>query len=322
MQLSEVGRNEPCVCGSGKKYKKCCLGKTDAVLAGASGELDCAALLDEVVASDDWRQLDDYVDLAIEVFEPGAPLEHVRFNSDLLDLHEPDAASRSRLCTAGWLAGCEAAIAQVLDRIDLDADERDALRMAAQLLRRFGAKSPIVEELIHLQVTETVARHRRLANVLSARGVGMPELAAARADLHVWLVRARPIVLSFADWFALRIASEEVAAERWVSGIAARVVTATIAGLERATTDAASWGNLAIYCTTPSAKHVARRLTFDTPPRIATVDEQRAYDGLTAKTPIDDFYALFHELVQAAEQRNDFAGAALIGEVVRAIQRI
>ena len=25
---SKVGRNEPCPCGSGKKYKKCCLGKS------------------------------------------------------------------------------------------------------------------------------------------------------------------------------------------------------------------------------------------------------------------------------------------------------
>ena len=26
-----IGRNDPCPCGSGKKYKKCCLGKTDDV---------------------------------------------------------------------------------------------------------------------------------------------------------------------------------------------------------------------------------------------------------------------------------------------------
>jgi hypothetical protein len=28
LETSEVGRNDPCPCGSGKKYKKCCLGKT------------------------------------------------------------------------------------------------------------------------------------------------------------------------------------------------------------------------------------------------------------------------------------------------------
>ena len=25
----KIGRNDPCPCGSGKKYKKCCIGKND-----------------------------------------------------------------------------------------------------------------------------------------------------------------------------------------------------------------------------------------------------------------------------------------------------
>ena len=29
----KVGRNDPCPCGSGKKYKKCCLGETSAAIA-------------------------------------------------------------------------------------------------------------------------------------------------------------------------------------------------------------------------------------------------------------------------------------------------
>jgi hypothetical protein len=29
-QSGKVGRNEPCPCGSGKKFKKCCLQKEDA----------------------------------------------------------------------------------------------------------------------------------------------------------------------------------------------------------------------------------------------------------------------------------------------------
>jgi len=27
--MTKIGRNAPCPCGSGKKYKKCCLGKVD-----------------------------------------------------------------------------------------------------------------------------------------------------------------------------------------------------------------------------------------------------------------------------------------------------
>ena len=37
MQLVEIGRNEPCPCGSGKKFKKCCLGKDEDALIAPVG---------------------------------------------------------------------------------------------------------------------------------------------------------------------------------------------------------------------------------------------------------------------------------------------
>jgi len=36
----KVGRNEPCPCGSGKKYKKCCLGKSETPVIQERDELD------------------------------------------------------------------------------------------------------------------------------------------------------------------------------------------------------------------------------------------------------------------------------------------
>jgi hypothetical protein len=47
MKIPTVGRNEPCPCGSGKKFKKCCLGKKESVAygrgaTGASTELSQA----------------------------------------------------------------------------------------------------------------------------------------------------------------------------------------------------------------------------------------------------------------------------------------
>lgn len=30
--MGKIGRNEPCPCGSGKKYKKCCIDKPDKTL--------------------------------------------------------------------------------------------------------------------------------------------------------------------------------------------------------------------------------------------------------------------------------------------------
>jgi len=35
--MSQIGRNDPCPCGSGKKYKKCCLAKEEAVAAEVRG---------------------------------------------------------------------------------------------------------------------------------------------------------------------------------------------------------------------------------------------------------------------------------------------
>src|SRR4051794_29167854 len=35
----KVGRNDPCPCGSGKKYKKCCLAKDEAAARQASAQL-------------------------------------------------------------------------------------------------------------------------------------------------------------------------------------------------------------------------------------------------------------------------------------------
>jgi hypothetical protein len=33
--MANTGRNDPCPCGSGKKYKKCCLPKEEAVMLEA-----------------------------------------------------------------------------------------------------------------------------------------------------------------------------------------------------------------------------------------------------------------------------------------------
>ncbi len=36
--MAKLGRNEPCYCGSGKKYKKCCLGMDEILTQKADGE--------------------------------------------------------------------------------------------------------------------------------------------------------------------------------------------------------------------------------------------------------------------------------------------
>ena len=39
MSVTKVGRNEPCPCGSGRKYKKCCIDKKFAWVRGEDGSI-------------------------------------------------------------------------------------------------------------------------------------------------------------------------------------------------------------------------------------------------------------------------------------------
>jgi hypothetical protein len=41
--IARPGRNEPCHCGSGRKYKQCCLDKDDALSAAARAKTDAEA---------------------------------------------------------------------------------------------------------------------------------------------------------------------------------------------------------------------------------------------------------------------------------------
>jgi len=58
----DVGRNDPCPCGSGKKFKKCCLGKPEA-------ELRAIAASDDVFEADEFEDFDD-IDKPIGDYDP------------------------------------------------------------------------------------------------------------------------------------------------------------------------------------------------------------------------------------------------------------
>ncbi len=61
MSMNAVGRNEPCPCGSGKKYKKCCLDRDEAL----ARQTQPAAL--PVIAEDDFiAELLPAVDKAVD----------------------------------------------------------------------------------------------------------------------------------------------------------------------------------------------------------------------------------------------------------------
>ena len=51
--MSNVGRNDPCPCGSGKKYKQCCLAKQSAKPKGFAGRKFTAKVLNNASASEE-----------------------------------------------------------------------------------------------------------------------------------------------------------------------------------------------------------------------------------------------------------------------------
>jgi hypothetical protein len=107
MKTSGIGRNDPCPCGSGKKFKHCCLGKENSTasshgVAGMSESLrkalegrqfnsleEAQAFLDQITQQQNRRQLDEFHGLSPEQMHqilnfPFASQGLVRFE-DVLD---------------------------------------------------------------------------------------------------------------------------------------------------------------------------------------------------------------------------------------------
>ncbi|HEX3482913.1 MAG TPA: SEC-C metal-binding domain-containing protein [Kofleriaceae bacterium] len=318
MQLVEIGRNEPCPCGSGRKYKKCCLAARDAAVAA---EPEMVAAVDQAIEDDDWEALHDRMDAGMAVFQRGAPLEHVRFPQDQIRSRNPDRAEMAKMCSAGWLRRAELEIAHVLDRFRLDAAQRDGLRLAAYLLRRFGAVSPTVEEVAQLQVAEHMQRVRRFAEAVSSRGLTMEEVMADMDGLLGWIERVRPTVLSFAEWFALRIATDEQIHGRWLSGISMRVCEACLDQLEDPSgEDPRIWLLLAASTLFVDRSPLGRVLAELTSPRQLTESERMLHAGLAGTQPTQELRGFVPRSVRETEGRGDFADAALLRALIQDVQ--
>jgi hypothetical protein len=318
MQLVEIGRNEPCPCGSGRKYKKCCLAVRDAAVAV---DPELVAAVDQAIEDDDWEALHDRMDAGMAVFERGAPLEHVRFPQDQIRSRNPDRAEMAQMCTAGWLRRCELEIAHVLDRFDLTAEQRDGLRVAAYLLRRFGTASPTVEEVARLQVAEQVHRVRRFADAVSARGLTTEQVVDGMDGLLDWIERARPTVLSFAEWFALRTATDEQLHGRWLSGISMRVCEACLDQLDDPSAeDSQAWLLLAASTLFVDRSPLGRVLVEETSPRQVTETERTLHAAIRSKDQSEELRGIVHRIRLETDARGAFGDAALLRATIQELQ--
>lgn len=321
-QLVDVGRNDPCSCGSGRKFKKCCLAAQQDALAGKAGELDVVGFVEEAVGLDDWRMLDPVIDRAMELFARGGPLEHLRFRHDLVLAAEPSASELVALCPAGWLQRCGLELSRVLDTYELSTRDRDALRLAVHLLRRFGARAPIVEELVLLQLRELGGQLRRLNAALSSDGLDGTTVLDKDMDLVGWIERVRPEALTFADWFALLFMPVDRREEVWASGVASRVCDACLERLEApGTGDRREWGQLASVAMFSAMPELGTPLIVLTPLLAPTPDELLIHEAVFKRRERPELgSAIMTRIVLSTERRGDYLGAALLRETLRAIQ--
>ncbi|MGH8696072.1 MAG: SEC-C metal-binding domain-containing protein [Burkholderiales bacterium] len=72
--MSKIGRNDPCPCGSGKKYKRCCLPQHEAAAAeraAAAAAQAAAELAPPVFAWDDDDGLDEASNRVVDLVHAG-----------------------------------------------------------------------------------------------------------------------------------------------------------------------------------------------------------------------------------------------------------
>jgi hypothetical protein len=98
-----IGRNDPCPCGSGKKYKKCCLQK-DQTVAVILPPTDAAPETDEEPAEDNWEEAETSAEVNCEEVgdsadEPQRPLPR---KYPRPDEHLPELAPEEQGIIKAW----------------------------------------------------------------------------------------------------------------------------------------------------------------------------------------------------------------------------
>jgi hypothetical protein len=95
--MAKIGRNDPCPCGSGKKYKKCCLGKeeNEKALQRIEQKAD-ESLFEDLPISDSTDAADEYNDDSADVFPDEIDEGDIFETEDQIDAKtdfEPDYVS-------------------------------------------------------------------------------------------------------------------------------------------------------------------------------------------------------------------------------------
>ena len=98
----KVGRNEPCPCGSGKKYKKCCLGKSDTAVIQKRDDLD--VLMGEGYSLLNKNKTIEACDVWVELWNK----LKTRFRPEFVDVKEANSIFTGREYIINWCQDLEA----------------------------------------------------------------------------------------------------------------------------------------------------------------------------------------------------------------------
>ena len=112
--MAKVGRNDPCPCGSGQKYKRCCLPREEAAAAehaaARAREVEPAAAPFEILSDDDG--LDEASNVVIDLIDAGRLDEAEHAAQDLLERYPQAHDGLERLAMVAAARGDRARAAE------------------------------------------------------------------------------------------------------------------------------------------------------------------------------------------------------------------
>jgi hypothetical protein len=128
--MSKIGRNDPCPCGSGKKYKKCCRAKDEQQRSEGTKQEDIGALFEDLPSIEDRFEEPEVTEDAKE--SPGDDLEP--YISKTIDKEMPEIGEQEQALVEAW-------------RSEYDAIADDPDRILTHLHAFFQAHPHLVENL-------------------------------------------------------------------------------------------------------------------------------------------------------------------------------
>jgi len=119
VKSDKIGRNEPCPCGSGKKYKHCCLGKHEAAMHAKDTEQA------EYLRAKEQEQLVQRIEKAFTLLGSQQYPEAIRFALKLTKLYPNEDRLHDIVATSHLYSGeCEAAIKIYKHRLEVARSEK------------------------------------------------------------------------------------------------------------------------------------------------------------------------------------------------------